>query len=67
MMVTARKPAPRPKKAPAKRAAKKPFDAFAFLIEAGKHIPEEELARMPRDLAENFDHYHDGAPKQKRT
>ncbi|HLB23204.1 MAG TPA: hypothetical protein VJP07_03855 [Dehalococcoidia bacterium] len=66
-MVTTRKPAHRPKKAAAKRTAKKPFDAFAYLIELGKRIPEEELARLPRDLAENFDHYHDGAPKQKRS
>ncbi len=63
-MVTARKPAHRAKKAPAKRTAKKPFDAFAYIAEAGKRIPKEELDRLPRDLAENFDHYHDGAPKQ---
>lgn len=66
-MVTARKPAPRPKKAPAKRTAKKPFDVFAYIAELGEKIPAEELDRLPRDLAENFDHYHDGAPKQKRS
>lgn len=43
---------------------KKPVDAIANLIRNGKRIPEEELAGIPRDLAYNFDHYHDGAPKQ---
>ncbi|MBI5289106.1 MAG: hypothetical protein HY873_09050 [Chloroflexi bacterium] len=64
-MVTTRKPAHRPKKAAPKRPAKKPFDHFAYAIELSKRIPEEELAKVPRDLAENFDHYHDGAPKQR--
>jgi hypothetical protein len=53
---TAKKPA---------RKVKKRFDAFEYLIELGKTIPDEELAKLPRDLAANFDHYHDGTPKQR--
>ena len=63
-MVTERKPIRRARKTAAKPKAKKPFDAFAYAIELSKQIPPEELARMPRDLAYNFDHYHDGSPKQ---
>jgi hypothetical protein len=62
-MVTERKPVRRARKAPLK--AKKPFDAFAYIAELGAKIPAEELAKLPRDLAENFDHYHDGSPKQR--
>jgi hypothetical protein len=60
-MVTARKP-----EKPVKRAAKKKrgFDSFAYAIELSKLMPAEEQARAPRDLAYNFDHYHDGSPKQ---
>jgi len=65
-MVTKRKPASRPKKAASKRTAKKPFDAFAYIAELGKKLPQEELDRLPRDLAENFDHYHDGSPRQRQ-
>lgn len=50
---------PRPKRVPAR-----PFDIFEYVIEQGKSIPAEELSRMPRDGAKNFDHYLDGSPKQ---
>ena len=57
--VPQKKALPRPR-----RAAPRPFDIFEFVIEQGKSIPAEELARMPRDGAKNFDHYLDGSPKQ---
>ena len=63
-MVTARNPLQVTKKPSGKKKPPRPFDALAYLLDAGKRIPEEELARMPRDLAYNFDHYHDGSPKQ---
>jgi len=47
-----------------RRAPARPFDIFEYVIELGKSIPVEELARMPRDGAKNFDHYLDGSPKQ---
>jgi hypothetical protein len=33
--------------------------------ELAASIPEEEQARLPRDLASNLDHYLYGAPKEK--
>ena len=48
-----------------KRAPKEEFDSFAFAIELGRTIPDEELRRMPSDGAKNSDHYLDGSPKQK--
>jgi hypothetical protein len=33
------------------------------IVELGKQIPEEELAKIPRDFAKNVDHYLYGAPK----
>ncbi len=60
-----RRTAPQKKTPPRpKRAAARPFDIFEYIIELGKSIPAEELARMPRDGAKNFDHYLDGSPKQ---
>ena len=63
-MVTERKPITRVKKTVARPKAKKPFDVFAYIAKIGAKLPEEELVKLPRDLAENFDHYHDGSPKQ---
>jgi hypothetical protein len=34
------------------------------LIELGHSIPDEELARIPRDGAQNADYYLHGSPKQ---
>ena len=34
------------------------------IIEIGKRIPPEELARHPRDGARNLEHYLYGSPKQ---
>lgn len=48
---------------PSKRDEPRAFDIFAYVLEQGKTIPAEELARMPRDGAKNFDHYLDGSPK----
>lgn len=65
-MVTERRPAKRARKASVKPKvkAKKPFDVFEYIIELGKSLPPEELEKLPRDLAANFDHYQDGVPKQ---
>lgn len=63
-MVTARKPPHVTKKPSGRKKPQRPFDALAFLLNAGTRIPDEELARMPRDLSYNFDYYHDGSPKQ---
>jgi hypothetical protein len=63
-MVTVRKPEAKPAKRKKSKVTKR-FDSLRFLIEAGKSIPPEELAKIPTDLAANFDHYHDGTPKQR--
>lgn len=34
------------------------------LVEIGRSVPKEIRAKLPRDLAQNFDHYHDGSPRQ---
>jgi hypothetical protein len=34
------------------------------LAEIGRSIPRESLAKLPRDLGRNADHYLDGSPKQ---
>jgi len=66
-MVTARKQSRPRKPAPGSRPrkpARKPFDAFAYLMKLGDALPDDVIARMPRDGAQNFDHYLDGSPKQ---
>ena len=47
---------PRPKK------LKRTF--WDDLADIGRRIPEEELAKLPTDLAKNFDHYAHGSPRQ---
>jgi len=37
---------------------------FARLRASAESIPEEELQRLPTDLAENHDHYLYGTPKR---
>jgi hypothetical protein len=63
-MVTQRRPVQRTVRARRATKAAKPFDGLAYLLKMSERIPPEELAKMPRDLAYNFDHYHDGSPKQ---
>jgi|CXWL01.1.fsa_nt_gi hypothetical protein len=67
-MVTERKPQPKRRK-PAMdaqpRAKKiKALDSFSYLMKLGDALPEDVIERMPRDGAQNFDHYLDGTPKQ---
>jgi hypothetical protein len=45
-----------------RKSAKK--NVWQTLIDLGNLIPDEELARLPRDGAKNADHYLHGSPKQ---
>ena len=40
----------------------RPF--WEYWVEAGKQIPDEELAKIPPDFSYNLDHYLYGAPKR---
>ena len=46
------------------RSQQKKANVWERIIELGDAIPDEEIARMPRDGATNFDHYLHGSPKQ---
>jgi|1185.fasta_scaffold16595_2 hypothetical protein len=35
------------------------------ILEIGARIPQEELDKIPEDLAKNLDHYLYGAPKEE--
>ncbi len=61
-MVTRRVPS-KPKKR-AKKALNPNEALWRDLDEIARSIPKESLAKLPRDLAEQFDHYHDGTPRQ---
>jgi hypothetical protein len=61
-MVTRRASA-KPKKR-AKKALNPNEALWRDLVAIGESVPKELRARMPRDLAANFDHYHDGTPRQ---
>jgi Arc/MetJ family transcription regulator len=39
-------------------------DLFAFMDRLAASIPEEDLKKIPTDLAKNVDHYLYGAPKE---
>lgn len=41
----------------------KPF--WKRIIEIGAQVPEEEWAKIPKDLARNFEHYMYGGPKEE--
>jgi hypothetical protein len=58
--VAAKKPAVA--RAPRKPKLKRTF--WDDLADIGRRIPEEELAKLPTDLAKNFDHYAHGSPRQ---
>ena len=47
-----------------KRPQVKERNVWERIIELGDAIPDQEIARMPRDGAKNFDHYLHGSPKQ---
>ncbi len=65
-MVTQRTPkAAKPKRAPQrKRAPKRELSLSERIIAIGKKIPLEELEKLPKDGAENLDHYIYGSPKR---
>ncbi len=56
-----RKPA-NPKTKP-KRPPVKERNVWERIVELGDAIPDQEIARMPRDGAKDFDHYLHGSPK----
>jgi hypothetical protein len=35
------------------------------LAAIGRRVPAKSLAKLPRDLGRNLDHYLDGSPKQE--
>ncbi len=57
-----RKPAKPKTKVRRPQAAK--LGLWEGIAEMGRTIPDDVLARMPRDGAKNFDHYLHGSPKQ---
>jgi hypothetical protein len=59
-----RKPLPEPKKRRQRTTKDQNAELVRDLIAIGKRVPKDVLASLPRDLAENFDHYHDGSPRQ---
>ncbi len=63
-MVTKHSPAK--KKPAARKAAPKnpPLSLWERLAAIGDAVPDEEWAKLPRDLAKNFDHYAHGSPRQ---
>ena len=60
-MVTKRPAKP---KTTSRRPQTKQLNVWERIIELGNTIPDDEIARMPRDGAKNFDHYLHGSPKQ---
>ena len=54
----------RPKAKVRRPQAKKP-NIWEQIVELGNAIPDDVIARMPRDGAKNFDYYLHGSPKQK--
>ena len=54
----------RPKAKPRRQQPKRP-SIWEKIVELGNAIPDDVIARMPRDGAKNFDHYLHGSPKQK--
>lgn len=44
--------------------AKKQATLSERLAAIGRRVPKDMRANMPADLVRNFDHYHDGSPKQ---
>ena len=53
-------------------AAKEEISAFSTdqpfwekLAKIGAQVPESEWAKLPRDLASNFEHYMYGSPKEE--
>ena len=63
-MVTRRAVSKKPKRRTAK--ALNPNEAlWRDLDKIAKSVPKESRAKLPRDLAEQFDHYHDGTPRQE--
>jgi hypothetical protein len=61
-MVARRAPS-KPKKRPKK--ALNPNQALVRdLVEMARAIPKEMRKNLPHDLAAEFDHYHDGTPRQ---
>lgn len=67
-MVTERKPTAKRRK-PANGARPRvkkgnPVDSIAYLMKLGDALPDDVIEKMPRDGAQNFDHYLDGTPKQ---
>ena len=48
---------------PPSAATEKPF--WQIAVEIGQSIPDDELAKLPRDGARNLDHYLYGAPRQE--
>ena len=42
---------------------RRPF--WEYWVEAGKQIPDEDLAKIPPDFSYNLDHYLYGAPKRE--
>ena len=62
-MVT-RKPIPAKPRRKAAKTLSPTEKLIRDLVAIGKRAPKDALAKLPRDLAENFDHYHDGSPRQ---
>jgi hypothetical protein len=55
-------PAPRAKRS---RSIQRDPTLWEDLAAIGRSIPHQSLAKLPRDMGRNADHYLDGSPKQK--
>jgi|CXWL01.1.fsa_nt_gi hypothetical protein len=57
-----KKTTPRPRQPAAPKKLKRTF--WDDLADIGNSVPDEEWAKLPTDLAKNFDHYAHGSPRQ---
>ncbi|HLB24375.1 MAG TPA: hypothetical protein VJP07_09800 [Dehalococcoidia bacterium] len=63
-MVTRRTQTRKPAAPREARTKKGSLSLFERLAAIGEAIPDEVIAKLPKDLARNFDHYAHGSPRQ---
>ena len=65
-MVTKRTTKPAARRASPKpaRSRSRGSSTWEDLLKIGRTIPDDDLAKLPRDLVKNFDHYAHGSPRE---
>ena len=63
-MVTKREPARKTVVRTAPTKMKQEPSLWRRLAAIGDAVPDEDWAKLPRDLSKNFDHYAHGSPRQ---